>query len=226
MAKLSRFTSYGIEDTETPGEVETKDGNEEVTVNAEPTKDTDVDVITNKDDDTTDTTDDSDTSTDETTDENSDDDSEEVEDLDADDLEPSDTDTEEESEDKQKKIKIEIEIAQEQIKTMKSSVTSLESIRKEMEETLQKGGLNAQGRNIAKVALSQVCNKYKVEVPTASMESHGYQIDDFHATIISTESIKNVVEKMQAKIETKSSLLSKLKGFTVKKKTGKLKRFN
>lgn len=225
MSKLSRFTSYGIEDTETPGEVETKDGSEEVTVNAEPTKDTDVEVITNKDDDTTETTDDTETSTDESTDEDSSSD-DEVEDLDVDDLEPSDTDTEEESEDKQKKIKIEIEIAQEHIKTMKSSVTSLESIRKEMEETLQKGGLNTQGRNIAKVALSQVCNKYKIEVPTASMESHGYQIDDFHATIISTESIKNVVEKMQTKIETKSSLLSKLKGFTVKKKTGKLKRFN
>lgn len=221
MSKLSRFTSYGIEDTETPGEVETKDGNEEVTVNAEPTKDTDVDVITDKDDDATETTDD-----DTSTDENTDVDSDEIEDINADDLEPSDTDTEEESEDKEKKIKIEIEIAQEQIKTMKSSVTSLESIRKEMEETLQKGGLNAQGRNIAKVALSQVCTKYKVEVPTASMESHGYQIDDFHATIISTENIKNVLGKLQSKIETKTALLTKLKGFTVKKKTGKLKRFN
>jgi hypothetical protein len=157
MNKLSRFTSYGIEDDE----VVTKDGDTEVVVTAEPPKDTEEPEV--NDDAPTEGT-------------------PPIETTNVD-LEPKD-DSEETDEEKEKKIKIEIEIAQE----------SLNDICKQMEDSLQKGGLGVQGRMIAKASINHIAKQFNLEqTKTTSLEGYGYQIDDFHATRIEIDNIKEVI---------------------------------
>ena len=185
MNKVSRFNGFGIEDEDT---VTTGDGETAVTVNAEPPKDnaeeapTDTPVVSENEEG-------NETPTEEP--------SEEIEDL-----EIKEDDSEEVVEEKEKKIKIEIEIAQEEISQMTTAIASLEGICKQMEDSLQRGGLNVQGRSIAKTSVQHIANQFKLDPqPVSSLESYGYQIDDFHATRISiegiSETIKTIIEKIK-----------------------------
>lgn len=187
MNKLARFNGFGIEDEENA--VTTADGDTEVTVNAEPPKDNEdagAEVPSTSEGEG------------EENNESAEADSEEVEDL-----EIKEDDSEEVAEEKEKKIKIEIEIAQEQISEMTTAIASLEGICQQMEDSLQRGGLNIQGRNIAKTSVQHIAKQFKLEVSNnASLESYGYQIDDFHATRISIEGISETIKTIIEKIKT------------------------
>ena len=193
MNKLSRFNGFGIEDEEQT--VTTADGATDVTVNAEPPKD-------NAEEPT------DPTATETPTDGEGGEETSETEETSDDDLEIKEDDSEEVAEEKEKKIKIEIEIAQEQIAQMSDAVSSLEAICSDMEKSLQRGGLNIAGRNIAKTSVNHIAKQFNIEQSTvSSLESYGYPLDDFHATRIS---IEGIVETVSNIIKT---ILEKLKKF-------------
>lgn len=209
MNKLSRFNNFGIEEKDKT--VTTADGDTAVTVNAEPPKDNG--SVEDPNPETTDAS--TDTAEIKPVEESEEGSTEEPEETTDEDLEIKEDDSEEVVEEKEKKIKIEIEIAQEQISDMSKAVSSLESICNDMQNSLQKGGLSVQGRAIAKTSVQHIAKQFKIEQsPVSSLESYGYQIDDFHATKVSIEGIKETILKM---IEWIKEKLKKLKDFLFNK---------
>lgn len=207
MNKVARFNSFGIEDEDT---VTTGDGETAVTVNAEPPKDNTEDAPT---EDAPVVSENEENVEGEVENENGEESSEET-----DELEIKEDDSEEVVEEKEKKIKIEIEIAQEEISQMSEAVASLEGICKQMEDSLQRGGLNVQGRSIAKTSVQHIANQFKLDPQSvSSLESYGYQIDDFHATRISIEGFNSLKEKLVSKSEKIATKKAKLESFSKKK---------
>lgn len=195
MSKTSRFTGFGIED-----DAEDKQqGLDSTTDNAEPTSNNVVDDPAAVTDDVP---------SDETPAE------EPTEETPVEDLEIKEDDSEEAVEEKTKKIKIEIEIAQEGIDVATSAIASLEKISDEMQNSLQKGGLNSAGRNIATTTVQHTVKSLKINNEyKSSLEDYGYPLDDFHATRVSIDSISATILNAKEFKINRENRKSKLEAF-------------
>lgn len=135
-----------------------------------------------------------------------------------------DLSTDEETESKEQKIVLEIKVAQEEMTSLNNKLVSLESIRNDLDTSLQSGGFNFTSRNITNTAVNAILADTNIKMITPSLESNdGFPISNYQATKVSLESIsdviKNIVKYISNLVEKMIQLLKKfLSNIGIRKK--------